>query len=542
MTRRASWWTLVLFVIVGLGAGYFAWSPIKSRTARTEYPYVVVVSLDTLHVSYSGLYNREGRGMSHLDELGRNGVVFQHAYTRVPITLPSHATLFSGQTPMIHGAIANGDVVPTSVDTLAETFQEAGYQTAAFVSLGVLGREFGLEQGFDVYDDPFGQSEARIYRYAHEVFEPLRAWLDRSHENPFFLWVHLSDPHEPYVPVGAPPDTRLTLDGDLEGEWSLVGDMKAVHRLTLPPGHHELTWTSLRGERPDDRPETCIRLEWFDPGALSSYTSSVPVHGVDLRPSWSMELTNPHAEDVELELTFGGRLIRPAPSDVLDNYQMEVDYTDRYLGEIQKLLESLGISEEVLWVVVSDHGEGLFRHDVLGHAEFTFEDQLRIIWLLNGPGLPKGEIIDSPVLMEDVAPTLLDIVGLPVTERAEGIAMTSCWREGNCPKREEWWSYGMRHEPSQLTSLAGHRWPFKWQWRRGEGRQAFALVEDPWEETDLLLLPGPERPDEIKELAEDFRRMRVRHQNLIRQRPDSGDPERRMELLRSLGYVDPRQQ
>jgi arylsulfatase A-like enzyme len=283
-------------------------------------------------------------------------------------------------------------------------------------------------------------------------------------------------------------------------------------------------------------------LELLDPDGLSAYTSSLPEHGVDLRPSWDLELDNPEEDSVDIELRFGGRLIRPAPSDVLDNYQTEVDYTDYYIGEIQKLFESFGIVEEVLWVVVSDHGEGLFNHGVLGHAEFTFEDQLRILWLLNGPSLPAGAIVDEPALMEDVAPTLLDIVGLPIPESAEGMVMASCWSEGDCPIRDEWWSYGMRHEPSQLTSLAGHKWPYKWQWRRGEGRQAFALLEDPWEEKDLLELPGPERPDDIKVLAEDFRRQRARHQNLVRQRPDSGDPERRMELLRSLGYVDPKQQ
>jgi arylsulfatase A-like enzyme len=261
---------------------------------------------------------------------------------------------------------------------------------------------------------------------------------------------------------------------------------------------------------------------------------------VDLRPSWDFELVNREESDVDLEIKFGGRLIRPAPSDVLDNYQTEVDYTDHYIGEIQEAFESLGIAEEVLWVVVSDHGEGLFNHDVLGHAEFTFEDQLRIIWLLSGPGLPEGDVVNEPVLMEDVAPTLLDIVGLPIPESAEGMVMTSCWSEGDCPIRDEWWSYGMRHEPSQLTSLAGHKWPFKWQWRRGEGRQAFALLEDPWEKVDLLELPGPERPDEIKVLAEQFRQQRQRYQRLIRQSLDAGDREKRLELLKSLGYVDPR--
>ena len=137
----------------------------QNRAARQSYPYVVLVSLDTLHVDYTGPYNPEVKSTPNLDVFAENGVVFRHAYTRAPVTLPSHTALLSGLPPEKHGVMANGDVVPPGLTTLAEIFQSAGYRTAAFVSLGVLAKRFGLDQGFDFYDDPFTEVDTRWYRY-----------------------------------------------------------------------------------------------------------------------------------------------------------------------------------------------------------------------------------------------------------------------------------------------------------------------------------------------------------------------------------------
>ncbi len=519
---------------------------LQNRAARQRHPYVVLVSLDTLHVNYTGPYNPEVKSTPNLDAFAENGVVFRQAYTRAPITLPSHTSLFSGLSPEKHGVMANGDVVPPSVTTLAEVFKAAGYRTAAFVSLGVLAERFGLGQGFDFYDDPFNEKDVSWYRYAHEVFESVSEWFDRGSLEPFFLWVHLSDPHEPYVPFGAPPDTRLIMDGQVLGEWNLVSQEPFVFSFSLPPGRHILKWTSLRGARADDRPETCIRLELPSDSreTIAVYLDSpLPekAEDMDMKPSLEWELINPEARPAEIELKFSGRLIRPAPSDVLDNYRVEVEHTDRYLGELETLFESRGIGEDILWVIVSDHGEGLFNHNCLGHAEYVFEDQLRILWLMRGAGVPEGRVVDNTAaLMVDVPATLLDLVGLPAPDASEGHSMVDCWDDGPCPARDAWWAYALHHDSNRLTALAGYHWPYKWFWRRGEGRRAHLLAEDPWEERDLLAAPGNSHPDQIKRLAENFRQQRRQFTQLLQFQRRMVDHEERLEMLRSLGYIDPR--
>lgn len=531
-----------VIVLLLIAVAYFAWAPVRNHLARQRHPYVVLISIDTLHVGFTSLFNEEVQETPHLEELAQSGVVFRNAYTRVPITLPSHTALLSGMHPVELGVMANGDVVPERITTLAEVFGGAGYQTAGFVSLGVLRASFGLDQGFDHFDDPFRDGDKRPYRTADEVYGSVEDWLGRSGVEPFFIWVHLSDPHEPYMPVGAPPDTRLTLDDQVLGEWNLASKTPVSLNLSLPPGKHQLTWTSLREARPDDRSETSIRLHLYSRKVLGPYTSTLlpdPTEGVDLKPGWSVELVNPEDEAVSIELQFNGKMVRPPPSEVLENYRLEVAYTDRYIGELRRLFRSLDIEDEVLWVIVSDHGEGLFQHGTLGHAADVFEDQLRSLFLLAGPGLPGGKAVEEvPALMSDVAPTLLDWVGLASPADMEGLSRVGCWSDGPCPEQDAWWSYGLNHDTNRITAMAGYRWPYKWMWRMGKGRQAHLLSDDPWEENDLLELPGRERPTEIKVMAEQFREQRYRLAAPLRLPRRLLHLQKNLELLRSLGYIE----
>ena len=92
------------------------------------------------------------------------GTVFEHAYTRVPNTLPAHASLLTGVEPAELGVMVNGDFVSESVETLPEILSRHGYRTGAFLSLGVLKRQFGLDQGFERYDDEWERNLRRWYR------------------------------------------------------------------------------------------------------------------------------------------------------------------------------------------------------------------------------------------------------------------------------------------------------------------------------------------------------------------------------------------
>jgi arylsulfatase A-like enzyme len=172
---------------------------------------VIVITLDTTRADRLPPYNAS-IPLPAIDRLAREGVVFDRAVASVPLTLPSHSSLFTGRTPPVHEARVNASVLGPGHPVLAERMHQAGYRTAAFVGSIVLNKQRGLERGFDVYDDvasPIGTR--RLRRPASEVIDAALAWLNGSDASPFFMWVHLFDAHAPYV---MPDAYNASPDGD----------------------------------------------------------------------------------------------------------------------------------------------------------------------------------------------------------------------------------------------------------------------------------------------------------------------------------------
>lgn len=176
---------------------------VRGRAGRN----VVLVTIDTLRADHLGAYGyRQGR-TPRLDALAREGVVFENVTSQVPVTLPSHASLFTGMVPPTHGVRDNTYFrLDDGATTLAEIMKAHGYDTAAFVGAYVLDRSFGLAQGFDRYDDdlPGDGSESTgtiAERSGGDVTRAFLSWLGaRTSDRPFFAWIHYFDPHLPYAP------------------------------------------------------------------------------------------------------------------------------------------------------------------------------------------------------------------------------------------------------------------------------------------------------------------------------------------------------
>ena len=535
---------VLLVALAVLGAAVLTFGDaVRGALARSRYPRIIVVTLDTLHVAHTGPYNEEIRNTPTLDRFAAAGVVFDRAYATVPITLPSHASLLTGRTPPDLGVMVNGDVLTTPVETLAERLGRYGYRTGAVTSLGVLNQGTNLAQGFDHYDDEMGGEWERWYRTADEVVAAARAWVDQVGEEPFFLWLHLSDPHEPYLEKGAPPDVRLTLDGAPIGEWNLTTKEQYRTEIELPPGRHTVAWEPMRQPRPDDYDNTALVLDrlLFESATLASLPEP-PAGETWLYEPHRVELDNPGAEPARVTVTFRGRTKSPPPSEVLAAYAAEIGFMDGWLARFEAFLDERGLAEDTLWVVVSDHGEGLYRFGAIGHATYTQEDQLRVVWLLKGPGVPAGRrLTDRPVLVEDVMPTLLDLVGLPAPEGMSGRSQVGCWRGGRCQQREEWWSYGASVADKKITALAGYHWPYKLLWQNRRRSGVFDLSRDPFEENDLSAKGRATEtlPREMLRLQASFERHRRALQTRLEQRGTGTMTAEQEEMLRALGYLNP---
>ncbi len=211
---------VVAALALALLAGAFAWLRRPAVVRRERGLNVLLVTIDTLRADALGCYGRSGADTPRVDRLAATGVRFDFAHAHNVVTLPSHANILSGRYPFDHGVRENsGFRFPAGMDSLATLLRKAGYHTGAFVSAFPLDSRFGLDRGFEVYDDRFGDAEAGSdfqmqERAGAKTVAAARAWI-LANPGPRFCWVHLYEPHAPYAP---PFDWRGRVPTAYDGE------------------------------------------------------------------------------------------------------------------------------------------------------------------------------------------------------------------------------------------------------------------------------------------------------------------------------------
>ena len=202
-------------------AYFFFFPKAKSTVGNVRDFNVLLITLDTTRADKIGAYGYDKAKTPNIDTLASKGVKFVNAYCQVPLTLPSHCSIFTGTYPLYHHVHNNGFYyLDEDQVTLAEVLKSNNFQTAAFVSSFTVDSRFGIGQGFDYFDDTFLADEMfknfRSERPAEKVFESFRDWLDEHSKNKFFCWVHFYDPHLPYFPPS--PYREEFSDSPYDGE------------------------------------------------------------------------------------------------------------------------------------------------------------------------------------------------------------------------------------------------------------------------------------------------------------------------------------
>jgi choline-sulfatase len=195
------------------------------RSSVTARPNVLLITLDTTRADHLGAYGDRRARTPNIDRLAAGGIIFERAIASAPLTLPSHASLLTGLYPFAHGVRNNGHfTLGDRVPTIATALNAAGYRTAAFVSAFVLDRRYGLARGFDRYDDRF-----ELERRGAATAAAAGAWLSETagDPRPFFLWLHLYDPHDPYDPPAsyARAFADRLYDGEIAYDDDVIGDV-----------------------------------------------------------------------------------------------------------------------------------------------------------------------------------------------------------------------------------------------------------------------------------------------------------------------------
>lgn len=172
--------------------------------AQSSQPPIILISVDTLRADHLGCYGYKAQPTPNIDRLAAGGTLFSQVSAQVPLTLPSHVSLFTSRYPFRTQVKDNGEQLAPGAVTLARQLKAMGYRTAAFVGGFPLDRRFGLAQGFDVYDSPFdlrkkaGGDTGDIKRPAEAVIRSATRWMEKNSGAPFFVFLHLYDLHTPY--------------------------------------------------------------------------------------------------------------------------------------------------------------------------------------------------------------------------------------------------------------------------------------------------------------------------------------------------------
>jgi arylsulfatase A-like enzyme/Tfp pilus assembly protein PilF len=358
-----------------------------SRAAR--HPNILLITLDTTRADHLGAYGDVAARTPTLDRLASEGVLFERAVSVAPLTLPAHVSLLTGRYPFAHGVRNNGNFrLADDVPTLATTLHDRGYRTAAFVSAFVLDRRSGLSRGFDEYDDRFDAEGAptpndEIERRGDRTEQLAENWVANQvgdagvDRPPFFVWLHLYDPHDPYRP---PPPFA-----------------EAFH----------------------DHP-----------------------------------------------------------------YDGEIAFDDAVVGSIVDRLKRLGVLSTTMVALVGDHGESLGEHGEVTHAMFVYESVLRVPMVFWWPGHLAPARVAPLVRGIDLAPTLLDLAGLPPLAEAQGQTLLPLVRDARLGPPS---GYSETYFPllfmnwAPLRSIQDDRWKFI----DAPVPELYDLASDPHEQSNL---------------------------------------------------------
>jgi choline-sulfatase len=242
---------------------------LHATTAVATDPDVVVITIDTLRADRVGCYGYSKAKTPTLDAIATGGILFRNAVSHVPLTRPSHISIFTGLFPFQHNVHDNvAPALDSRIPVLADILRKRGYSTAAFVASFVVNSQSGLQRGFDVFEDKFdpekkpAQFALNMEKRADQIHTEFASWQSTvARSKPYFSWIHLYDPHFPYDPPE--PFSREFQDRPYDGEVAYTDQVLSKIIKLLRP-NTLLIVTSDHGESLGDHGENAHSFFIYD--------------------------------------------------------------------------------------------------------------------------------------------------------------------------------------------------------------------------------------------------------------------------------------
>jgi arylsulfatase A-like enzyme len=537
MTKRTAiiFWLLVLFL-----SGVM--STVSCKRQKQNVPInVILITLDTQRADYISAFNSLNASTPHIDSLAKKGIFFTNCYSPIPITLPAHASLFYSLLPHELGLYNNGQIFKNekNLTSLAQKFKENHYQTAGFVSLGVLGAKFQLADGYDSYVDR--HPEDRWYLHAEEVNKRVFRWLDMNRENRFFLWIHYSDPHDPYAPPSLPPDLRISFNDQLYTELCLQKEEHLSMRFKLRKGVNTIEYVVLN-PYPDSREE--FRMSLNNVRFTASKDIRIKYEGLNvvykdeqlsllIKDRGRIRIEN-SGDLKEFRMEAFGRTYLLTQEKIQD-YREEVEYMDREIGRLIKKLEQRELMDNSMVVIVGDHGEGLGNHRTLlgdphfGHIHYLYNEYLKVPLIFYNPCWKERgtERADCATIL-DVAPTILAAMGWKKLPFYEGFDLQTIQGERNPV------IFGETFRPeSTRDRFSGLQYPWHLIYTPGRDRAELYNISD--DGTEQFNLYSKKKEDSFVMAL--LKSTKSQAFEILSQKKDIELDPKSLEMLKSLGYI-----
>ncbi len=433
---------------------------------------IVLIVIDTLRADATELHGAPVETTPFLRLLSEQGITFTNAFAPGPWTVPSMYSLMTGLYPSEHGIVSGGaagirskqrtrgqQVLPPKAITLAERMKKAGYTTLGITTNFHLAPRFGFAQGFDA----FAGEDFAFLPFPNLAVEAIADIFRAAPKS--FLWLHYFDPHFPYLQV------QPWFEQWNESKYRTYIDISTDVVLTYYRKKLKL--------QPDD-PVAPEHLDLVVDGA--NYLTLNPDRLFYGLPYANQSVTEDHLGFYRA------------------SYFSNIRQTDEAM---RAAFDKLGINDQTLVIVTSDHGEELMDHGGIGHRQSAsvYQELLHVPLIIRLPDSERaGSKVDTPVSLIDIIPTLLDYLGQPLPKDLSGVSLMPLIQGAKIPNRPLFAEVKLRRGEGRALV----EYPFKFIYNFTEQKgELYNLEEDPAEKKNLLT-ESPERAEAMHQRLIDW--------------------------------------
>ena len=450
---------------------------------------VILIMADTLRRDHLDMYDYGRETAPVLSRMASEGTLFRDNISQASWTKVSTPSIHTSLYPTTHTVRQVPDRLPSSATTLAEVYRAAGYATLSLSSVGFTGQSSNMHQGFEELHESGSRTADNQTKSAREYVDRVLPWLEKHQDVPFFVFLHVFDPHSPFEP--RPPYDTLWADPSKKAGFE--EELERVREFIETP--------TLRNRGMPSR-EELLEAEIDPDEFISQY---------------------------------------------YDWYDGSIRGMDMEIGRLLERLESLGLADSTLVAFIGDHGEEFLDHDRTWHGHTVYGELVNVPLLLWWPGVVPADLaVDETVRSIDLMPTLLALSGLPAPEGIQGQSLLPLMGgpAGGADTVEEWIVRPAASErdlgDGRSVSLVADGWKLVQNTDLpDEEHPEFELFDHQKDPLNLVNL-ADQHPDIVERLTKEIDRWQRQAESAQLQSDEelgatlSADELKR---LRSLGYV-----